>query len=349
MIDVYFLISALIAYAMTPASSPGVAHADSVAAQAATVPAVPAMLVDSAASVPAVPYDSSAVGYGDKWHPPALYDYLDPNIPVDMLISSALKAMDIPEDEFNDSPVAPVRYAVPAEAVKLDSYMNGVSKGFDRRIRYALNGITTMPSRLLAMKYYLRRQGDIGGSWVWTRRQVDQFKYSQAYRQALAEVRQITKTFAEQNPGYTLHVNTEIRSLADQVSIWNSAPSVDASGAALYKQAIAKLADTTIFKDEPDGDCLTRFRQFLSACDVPAVPTAAVPGFSQHGQLRAFDFIIWAGDTAIAAGADAGNARAVWDNSGWTDKLNVAINTVSSSFEGPLMSPHEPWHYAYVE
>ena len=28
--------------------------------------------------------------------------------------------------------------------------------------------------------------------------------------------------------------------------------------------------------------------------------------FSQHGQSRAFDFIIWAGDTAIAAGADAG-------------------------------------------
>jgi hypothetical protein len=348
MIDVYFLISALITYAMTPTSSPAVARPDSAAAQAAPVPAVAAVLVDSAAIAPAVAYDSSAVEYGDKWHPEALYDYLDPNVPVDMLISSALLAMDIPEDEFNDSPVGPVQYAVPAEAVKLDSYMNGVSRSFDRRIRYALNGINTMPSRLLAMKYYLRRQGDIGGSWVWTRRQVDQFKYSQAYRQALAEVRQIKKTFAEQNPGYSLRVNTEIRSLADQVSIWNSAPSVDLSGAALYKQAIGLLADTT-FKEQPDTDGLARFRQFLSGFTIPAVPTAAVPGFSQHGQLRAFDFIIWAGDTAIAAGADAGNARAVWDNSGWTDKLNEAINTVSSSFEGPLMSPHEPWHYAYVE
>lgn len=348
MIDVYFLISALITYAMTPASPPALAHADSVAAKAAPVPVISAMLVDSAAALPAIPYDSSAITFGDKWHPPALYDYLDPNIPVDMLISSALQAMDIPEDEFNASPVGPVHYAVPAEAVKLDAYMNGVSRAFDRRIRYALNGINTMPSRLLAMKYYLRRQGDIGASWVWTRKQVDQYKYSQAYRQALAEVRQITKTFAEQNPGYTLHVNTEIRSLADQVLIWNSAPSVSASGAAIYKQAIGLLADTT-FKIEPDKDGLARFRQFLSGCTIPVVPSAAVPGFSQHGQLRAFDFIIWAGDTAIAAGADAGNARAVWDNSGWTDKLNEAINTVSSSFEGPLMSPHEPWHYAYME
>jgi hypothetical protein len=264
------------------------------------------------------------------------------------VISSALEELDIPEDEFNDSPIAPVTYAVPDEAKKLHAYMTALAGGFDRRIRYALGGIEDMPSRLLAMKYYLRRQGDINSSWVWTGRKVAEYKRSLAYRQALAEIREIQETFAEQNPGYTLRVDTEVRSLADQVSIWNSAPSVDVSGRALVKQAIEMLADTTL-RETPEGDDLALFRAFLLKASVPAVPTAAVPGFSQHGQSRAFDFIIWAGDTAIAAGADAGSARVVWDNSGWTDKLNIAITSVSSSFDGPLMSPHEPWHYAYME
>jgi hypothetical protein len=254
----------------------------------------------------------------------------------------------LPEDTFFDAPVRPVTYAVPAEAAKLDRYMKAVGNGFDRRIQRALAGVDDMPSRLLAIKYYLRRQGDINGSWAWTKKQVEQYKHSGEYRQALYGVAQIRRTFAEQNPGYALHVNTEVRSLADQVEIWNAAPSVEFSGRKLYQDAIKVLADTASYSDSLDRASLTRFRSFLASSKVAAAPTAAVPGFSQHGQLRAFDFIIWAGDTAIVAGADAGSARAVWDNSGWSEKLNTAILTASSSFEGPLDSPHEPWHYAYA-
>jgi hypothetical protein len=252
-----------------------------------------------------------------------------------------------PNAAYADAAVKQVAYAVPAEATKLNAYMTAVGNGFDKRIQHALGGIDAMPKRLLAMKYYLRRQGNINASWVWTKRQVESYRRSAEYHKVLAQVEQVRQTFAEQNPGYSLHIDTEVRSLADQVEIWNSAPSVLASGKKLYADAIKTLADSS-FAETPDALSLAQFRAFLAECKVPITPTAAVPGFSQHGQLRAFDFIIWAGDTAIVAGADAGSATMLWDRSGWSDKLKGAVASVSDRFEGPLAAPHEPWHYAYA-
>jgi hypothetical protein len=252
-----------------------------------------------------------------------------------------------PNAAYADTPIPTVAYEVPAEATKLNAYMVMVASSFDKRIQRALMGVDAMPKRLLAIKYYLRRQADINASWVWSKRQVETYRHSAEYRQALAQVEQVRQTFAAQNPGYALRIDAEVRSLADQVQIWNSAPSVAMSGKKLYADAIKTLADSS-FSETPVAASLAQFRSFLLTTRVPVTPTAAVPGFSQHGQLRAFDFIIWAGDTAIVAGADAGSARLLWDNSGWSDKLKGAIASVSDKFEGPLAAPHEPWHYAYA-
>jgi hypothetical protein len=77
-----------------------------------------------------------------------------------------------------------------------------------------------------------------------------------------------------------------------------------------------------------------------------AAPLAA-PGLSAHGQARAFDLQIEHGGR-ISAGLGATSAREQWDAAGWTQKLHAAVAAAGERFSGPLLSPYEPWHYAYV-
>ncbi|MEP7220896.1 MAG: hypothetical protein ABI876_18370, partial [Bacteroidota bacterium] len=63
-------------------------------------------------------------------------------------------------------------------------------------------------------------------------------------------------------------------------------------------------------------------------------------------QFRAFDFRVMRGGRVVA-GTVARTIPAVWDRSGWTERLREAICTASRKFDGPLPEPYEPWHYAY--
>jgi hypothetical protein len=107
------------------------------------------------------------------------------------------------------------------------------------------------------------------------------------------------------------------------------------------------LSDSTAYTEIPDRKSLRDFVALVRDFKVPSLPTVATPGLSQHGQLRAFDFIIVQGDQIIA-GASTGGIGAIWDKSGWTEKLKVAITTASTKFSGPLAAPREPWHYTYM-
>jgi len=78
-----------------------------------------------------------------------------------------------------------------------------------------------------------------------------------------------------------------------------------------------------------------------------SVAALAAPGLSAHGQARAFDFQVERGGQVIAA-MDAASAHRQWDNAGWTQKLHAAVGLAGNHFVGPLQSPYEPWHYAYV-
>jgi len=241
--------------------------------------------------------------------------------------------------------VEPIKYSVPEDARKIHTYMETSSRMLDRRMQNALKGIDEMSKRLLALKYYLKRRGSIKGSWAWSRAQALRYKKSGAYGRSITELVRIRKTFEELNPGYSLRANADIRGVGDQVRLWNRTASVEVSARDLLKKVLRELSDTT-WPEKPDKRAMTRFHTFLSKTKVLTIPTVAVPGFSQHGQLRAFDFVILQGNQ-IVAGTDAGSVRSVWDVGGWATKLKEAIDATSDRFSGPLKAPYEPWHYEY--
>lgn len=234
---------------------------------------------------------------------------------------------------------------LPPEHRRVQDYIDVTIARLDRRVGQAMKWIDGAGRRLLALKYYLRRQGQIPQRWSWTLRQTARYRGTAEYHQAMMEVAKVKAKFAELNPGYALQVNTQVRMLEEQIAIWNTTPSVTAAGSVLLEQCMGLLADTA-FAGVAGGDDLARFQELLENHKVAYVPTVAVPGLSEHGQLRAFDFIILQGDQIIAT-TESSSITAVWDNSGWTAKLKDAVTAASNRFEGPLASPREPWHYSY--
>ena len=100
---------------------------------------------------------------------------------------------------------------------KLNEYISAISKKLDARAIAALAKIDDTGRRLLALRGYLRSERSLPSKWSWSADQIERYKQSKEYREAIAEVEKVRKKF-ELNPGYTLHVNTEVRSLetADQ-------------------------------------------------------------------------------------------------------------------------------------
>jgi len=245
--------------------------------------------------------------------------------------------------DFN---VSPVRVVVPPGVEKVHRYIEASSRMLDRRVQRALKGIDGISRRLLALKYYQKRRGSIKTSWAWTREQAMRYKKSREYGRSIEVIASISRAFEELNPGYSVGANTDIRGIGDQVQLWNETQSVETSANALMETTMREMADST-WPDAPDKRSLQRFHRFLAQARVPIVPTVAVPGFSQHGRLRAFDFVVKRGD-AIVAGTDASSARSVWDAGGWTKKLKEAVEATSDRFVGPLSTPYEPWHYEYA-
>jgi hypothetical protein len=234
----------------------------------------------------------------------------------------------------------------PNEDRKVQLYLIEASKGLYPEARTVLARIQGASRRLVALRGYLRKGKGIRDQWTWTHGQIDRYKRSKEYRRAIADVGRVKEKFAELNPGYHLKVNVEVRTLDQQIGSWNATQSIAGAAQDLSISCRKLLADTTLYPEFPDKESASRFQGFLREAKLSRIPTLAVPGLSEHGQLRAFDFIIMKEDT-IMAGTDAATVRAVWDNSGWTKKLNEAIKAVSHKFVGPLAVPYEPWHYSY--
>lgn len=229
--------------------------------------------------------------------------------------------------------------------LKIQAHYHRLVAQLPKNPQATLDQIEGPHRKLLALRYYLNRQGSLKSEWTWTRSQFERFKRSGSYRKAIAEVERVKAMFAQLNPGYTLGTTLEARPLEDQVNSWNTVPSVERAASALYRQLMRAALDSSL-NIPPDSADLQTFRQQLQNAKLESVPTVAVPGMSQHGQLRAFDFVVKQGG-AIVAGTNAGAVRSRWDSPGWTKKLQEAIRAASSSFSGPLRSPYEPWHYTY--
>ena len=238
----------------------------------------------------------------------------------------------------------------PAELVQSDAklarYMDAVSASLDSRPRSALSGINGTARQLLAMRGYLRSEANLAAKWSWTADEIKRFENSAEHRAALGEVEKVKRKFAEQNPGYELYVNTQVRTLEKQIRFWNETKSVQTAADALLASALREL-NNAAYGDSPSPAGVNRFRRFLKSATLVTPPTVATPGLSQHGQLRAFDFQVQRGNQLVA-GTDSSSIGPVWEGQGWERKLKQAITSASSKFKGPLAAPREPWHYDYV-
>lgn len=226
----------------------------------------------------------------------------------------------------------------------VDSYITAAVQKLDPKVADAVARIEGAPRRLLALRGYLRSRAGLKSKWSWTADEIARYKQSAEYKAALAEVERVKAKFAEQNPGYSIEVNTEVRTLEAQIASWNRTASVGQAADALFAAVQTALA---AYPAQPDTATLTRFQNLLSNQNLSVSPTVATPGLSQHGQLRAFDFKIRQGDKIVAT-TDSATVKSVWDAAGWTRKLNAAVTSASRKFAGPLAAPREPWHYTYV-
>ncbi|NCT70137.1 MAG: hypothetical protein GXC75_04280 [Xanthomonadaceae bacterium] len=203
--------------------------------------------------------------------------------------------------------------------------------------RAALARMEGLPRQLLALSSYLRSGHLLVERWSWDDARIREYDASPEKQTALAELAKVQASFANANPGYALHVNTEVRSLDIQLQHWNDNASVTAAAARLEAPAReACLASTE------------KFPEWLRQWRPVVPPNLAAPGLSPHGQGRAYDFQVMAANGALAAGTDSRRIAADWIAGGWATKVAQAVKESSPKFVGPLSSPNEPWHFNYV-
>lgn len=210
--------------------------------------------------------------------------------------------------------------------------------------RQALSQIPDAGRRILALRSYVRAGKGLVARWSWTADQIAAYQGSPEQRALLAEIEAVRIHFAAVNPGYTLYVNTKVRSLDDQIRNWNTNGSVGTAGAEILDAWMKKFGGG---KQPPDAASLDAQRVWLSSFTSSKRANVAAPGLTLHGQARAIDFQVMK-DGKIHAGADSRQVETVWRAEQWDGKLNASIVAAGPSFTGPLQSPDEPWHYDYV-
>jgi hypothetical protein len=228
----------------------------------------------------------------------------------------------------------------PASEAQLQAWVDEASTGLDSRATVALSQISGADRRLLAVRAYLRAAETLPQRWSWSAQRLADYESTPEGRAANADIDAVADAFTAANPGFTLEVNRQPRSLELQLGHWNENASVKAVAASLVESLEKHLAGST---HNPTADEL---RAALIAWTPPVAATLAAPGLSAHGQGRAFDFQVLQ-EGRVIAGLDAAAAHRQWDAAGWTQKLHRAMKAAHGRFAGPLQSPYEPWHYAY--
>ena len=226
---------------------------------------------------------------------------------------------------------------------QVEQCVASVSQSLPAKVSDTVRKISGTDRQLLALRSYVRNRGSLDEKWSWSAERIASYAGSAEYRAVERELANITRQFEKSNAGYTLYVNSQVRSLDAQIGKWNDSESVGTAAKALEKAAVKNL---------PRQGCQSvegrrAFSDFLAKWYPARTPTLAAPGLSKHGQARAFDFQVKRGNE-IVAGTDSRSSIASWDKKGWTQKLRAAVNAASSKFSGPLKMPYEPWHYEYA-
>lgn len=206
----------------------------------------------------------------------------------------------------------------------------------------AINQIDGVDRKLLALRSYLRAGPSLDERWSWTKAEIDAFQGSPEQAALLAEVAAISEHFAARNPGYELYANTKVRSLDVQIARWNENVSVGSAALELF----TSLSDQ--FPGIGSNGTINRAKleRWLRSYSSEQRASLAAPGLTRHGQGHAIDFQIMKNGTFVAP-ADTSLVATVWAANGWADKLAESIAAAGPSFDGPLASPNEPWHYDY--
>lgn len=212
--------------------------------------------------------------------------------------------------------------------------------------RDALSKITDESRRNLAMTYYLRAGDSVSERWSWTSERLEAYQRSTEHSAAMAEIKRVADRFSLDNPEHVLLANPRIRSLEEQLELWQTVASVGEAAGELRQDALEMLSRESCGKD-PEAVSNERFRAFLNTWRATRWPTVMAPGLSRHGQGRAYDFQILDKSGRIVADTDSSRISAIWDDPGWTEKLSHAVHAASDRFAGPLLNPYEPWHYDY--
>ncbi|MFN2427863.1 MAG: hypothetical protein ABR587_15610 [Candidatus Binatia bacterium] len=231
-------------------------------------------------------------------------------------------------------------------AQQLRAYMLAASAFLGVEQVVALSKITDEHRRHLAMTYYLRAGDSVSSRWSWTSEQIRAYQKSPTYSAAIAEIGKISDRFSLDNPEYVVQANPQVRSLEEQLALWQTVTSVGEAASELREAALETLAQESYGKD-PDDVSIGRFRAFLDTWRGSGSPTVVAPGLSLHGQGRAYDFQILDSNGLTIADTDTSTIGSAWDEPGWTEKLSNAVHAASDKFVGPLLKPYEPWHYEY--
>lgn len=231
-------------------------------------------------------------------------------------------------------------------AEQLGAYMLAASAFLAVEQASALAKIPDVHRRNLAMTYYLRAGDSVASRWSWTSERIEAYQRSAEHSAAIAEIERIGEHFSLHNPGHVLHANARIRSLEEQLLLWETVASVGDAATELQEDALEALTLPSYGK-APDPVSIERFRAFLHTWRASRWPTVTAPGLSLHGQGRAYDFQVLDKDGRTVAGTDTSRSGAVWDEQGWTENLSHAVHVASCNFVGPLRRPYEPWHYEY--
>jgi hypothetical protein len=231
--------------------------------------------------------------------------------------------------------------AMAASEAQQQTWVQQASADLPPRAVATLQRIAGADRRLLAVRAYLRAGSTLDERWSWSQQQLDAYPSTPEARAAAADIDAVIAAFAAANPGFTLRVNRLPRSLEVQIAHWNGNRSVGVTAAALLATLERQFAASG---GAPDAATV---RGALLQWQPPLAATLAAPGLSAHGRARAFDFQVQR-DGMVIAGLNAAAARSQWDAAGWTQKLHAAVERAGNRFAGPLTSPYEPWHYAWI-
>jgi hypothetical protein len=237
--------------------------------------------------------------------------------------------------------LAPATGSAHSSEARIQAWVDEASAGLDPRVIDALSGIVGADRRLLAVRAYLRAGDTLPERWSWSQQRLESYASTPEGKAAGTDIDAVCAAFSKANPGFTLEVNRQPRSLEVQLAHWNDNASVKATADSLIRQLELRFAGTPGIPSE------AALRSALVDWQPPAAATLAAPGLSPHGQGRAFDFQV-VRDGRVVAGLDAASAQSRWDAAGWTQRLKSAMQAAGSRFVGPLQSPYEPWHYAYT-